>query len=239
MNIRQAVFNRISRRSYEKTPIDEEQLQILENAVNEVNGVGGINIQIKLDDPSPFSLGKSFALFSGACNYFVLIGEKDNTLDEEKLGYYGESLVLLATTLGLGTCWVVGTCDKDVIDVELKEDEEIKCVIVFGNVKPGETVREKTISKVVKRNIKDVKDMLSSYDIVPNWVVDGVRFAVKAPSSQNRQPVKFYCSEDFVVAKVKGNHRCDYIDLGIAKLHFEIGAREGTWEFGNGGVFKK
>lgn len=239
MNIRQAVFNRISRRSYEKTPIDEEQLQILENAVNEVNGVGGINIQIKLDDPSPFSLGKSFALFSGACNYFVLIGEKDNTLDEEKLGYYGESLVLLATTLGLGTCWVVGTCDKDVIDVELKEDEEIKCVIVFGNVKPGETVREKTISKVVKRNIKDVKDMLSSYDIVPNWVVDGVRFAVKAPSSKNRQPVKFYCSEDFVVAKVKGNHRCDYIDLGIAKLHFEIGAREGTWEFGNGGVFKK
>lgn len=239
MNIKQAVFDRISRRKFEKTPLEQVQIEQLDAALWEINRVGDLKVKMMLNDPKPFSMSKSFAVLSGAENYFVLIGERDNILEEEKLGYYGESLVLLSTTMGLGTCWIAGTYDSGLVDVELEDDEEIKCVIVFGNVKPGETMREKVISKVIKRNTKEVKDILSSHDVVPNWVVEGVRFAVRAPSSQNRQPVRFYCSEDYVVAKVKGNHRCDYIDLGIAKLHFEIGAGYGKWEFGNGGIFKK
>ena len=240
MNIKQAVFHRISRRKYENIPIRRSQLETFDSAVKEVNKVGNINIKMILNDPTPFSVTKSFAMISGAMNYFVLIGRTDSRLDEEKLGYYGESIVLLATTMGLGTCWVAGTYDKNAVNVDLKEDEEIKGIIVFGNVKPAETFKERTISKVVKRNYKDVKDLLSSNNsIVPNWVVEGVKYASKAPSAQNRQPVRFFCSDDFVIAKVSGEHRCDYLDLGIAKLHFEIGAGYGKWEFGNGGIFKK
>ncbi|MBQ9179184.1 MAG: hypothetical protein IJ132_00085 [Firmicutes bacterium] len=66
-----------------------------------------------------------------------------------------------------------------------------------------------------------------------------MRYAVKAPSAQTRQPVKFHCDGEAVTARVKEENRYDLVDLGIAKLHFEIGAGGGTWEFGNGGLFTK
>ncbi len=37
------------------------------------------------------------------------------------------------------------------------------------------------------------------------------------------------------MAKVKEE---EFFDLGIAKLHFEIGAGQGKWDFGNGGIFQ-
>lgn len=92
------------------------------------------------------------------------------------------------------------------------------------------TVREQMIAKGIHmRKSKEIKDMLVSETKVPNWVVEGMRCVVKAPSSRNRQPVMFYYSSGSVMAKVKEE---EFFDLGIAKLHFEIGAGQesGTLE---------
>ncbi len=239
MDLKKAVMNRISRRSYLPGPVEQLSLEKLEAAVWECNRTGGLGIKIVTGDPAPFEGKNSRGLLSGAENYLAMIMKKDDKDGEEKIGYYGESLVLLATGLDLGTCWVAGTYDSSLCDVSVGDDEILRCVIVFGNVKPGETMREKAISRTVKRNSKEIRDMLLSEVVVPNWVVDGVRCVIKAPSAQNRQPVRFVCGEDSVLAKVDLEHSNDLIDLGIAKLHFEIGAGGGTWNFGNGGVFIK
>lgn len=42
--------------------------------------------------------------FHGVENYLVMAGQKADNLDE-RIGYYGEQLVLLAQALGLNTCW--------------------------------------------------------------------------------------------------------------------------------------
>lgn len=239
MDLKSAILERISRRTYEKEPIADIDREKLEAAVWECNRSAGLHIQMKLGDGEAFSAAKSKGFLSGVENYFAMICKKDDPIGDEKIGYYGESLILLCTRLGLGSCWIAGTYDKNLCHVEVGEDEELRCVIVFGSVKPKESIKERAIAKSVKRNSKEIKDMLSAYDDVPNWVVDGVRYAVKAPSAQNRQPVKFFCDGESVFAKVKGDHKYDLIDLGIAKLHFEIGAGVGTWEFGNGGMFNK
>ena len=46
-----------------------------------------------------------YGKFRNANNYLVMAGKKADDLDE-RIGYYGEHLVLLAQALGLNTCWV-------------------------------------------------------------------------------------------------------------------------------------
>lgn len=55
----------------------------------------------------------------------------------------------------------------------------------------------------------------------------------------NAQPVKFIYKDNKVTAKVPEKINMQLVDLGIAKLHFELGAGGGKWEFGNGGTFCK
>ncbi len=239
MDLKRAIMERISRRAYLDTPVEKLKLEQLEAAVWECNRAGDLNIKVVTDDPAPFGAKNTYGMISGAKNYLAMIKKVGDPDGDEKLGYYGESLVLLATGLGLGTCWLAGTYNKSECNVKVEDDEVLRCVIVFGNVKDRETLKEKAISKTVKRNSKEIKDLLLSDVMVPNWAVDGVRYALRAPSAQNRQPVRFVCSEDAVLAKVDESHENDLIDLGIAKLHFEIGAGGGTWEFGNKGIFTK
>jgi hypothetical protein len=76
------------------------------------------------------------------------------------------------------------------------------------------------------RRSKEIKDMLRTSGDVENWIIEGMRCVVKAPSAMNMQPVIFTASDDMVSAKVRGKRAMEFFDLGIAKLHFEIGAGE-------------
>ena len=57
-----------------------------------------------------------YGKFSGVKNYIALIGKKSPSLDE-RCGYYGERLVLLAQQLGLNTCWVAMTHGKSAAEI--------------------------------------------------------------------------------------------------------------------------
>ncbi|MEG0392449.1 MAG: nitroreductase family protein [Anaerovoracaceae bacterium] len=239
MNLKKAIQERRSRRSYLDAPVAPLSIEKLEIAAWECNRSGKLNIQIITNDKEAFgNLKKTYGLFSGVTNYIALVGKKEDPNLCEKLGYYGESLVLLATTLGLGTCWVGATFDKEVCRCKVAEDEELQCVIAFGNVKLKDSLKEKAITKAIHRKSKEIKDMLKAIEQVPNWVVDGMRCVVKAPSARNRMPVMFYYSGGVVAARIKGESLYEFFDLGIAKLHFELGVGKGTWEFGNGGMFE-
>ncbi|MFR1240831.1 MAG: nitroreductase family protein, partial [Butyricimonas faecihominis] len=51
---------------------------------------------------------------------------------QEKLGYFGERLILEAVERNMGTCWVGGTFAKDALKPYVKEDEKLYCVIAIG-----------------------------------------------------------------------------------------------------------
>ncbi len=239
MDLKKAIAIRISRRSYRDGPLREDVLEQLRLGVEECNRRSGLNIRMILDDPAPFTLGGSRGMFHNAHNYFALVGDPSDPDMEEKMGYFGESLVLLATQLGLGTCWVAGTYDKQQCSCEIGPDETLRAVIVFGRVSVEPSVKEKMIRRSVVRRTKEIKDMLRAVGRAPNWVVQGMRCVVRAPSAVNRQPVSFFYADEAVTAKVPCDRATDMLDLGIAKLHFEIGAEQGSWNFGNGGVFTR
>ena len=148
-----------------------------------------------------------------------MAGKKAEDLDE-RVGYYGEHLVLLAQTLGLNTCWVGLSYSKVPGTYVLEEGEKIACYIAIGY---GET-------QGVGHKIKSVEKVSNASDATPSWFRKGVEAALLAPTAVNQQKFSF----EYVGVKdgrhqvraKKGFSMIGYtqMDLGIAKYHFEIGA---------------
>lgn len=236
-----AIDKRVSRRHFTKDPVLPMQITALQHAIDESNGSGGLDMKMIVGRGEPFSAKNSFGMFSGVQNYIILAGPENDKNCEEKLGYFGESIVLLAVSLGLATCWVGKTYNRELAAENVEPGEIMKCCIAFGNVKPGLSPKELAVSRGLKRNIREVKDRLYVEETPPNWVVAGMRSVVKAPSARNRQSTMFIYASDRVSAKIDMKNETDPYDLGIAKLHFEIGAGigKGSWDFGNGATYER
>jgi nitroreductase len=239
MELNKAIEMRCSRRTYIDKPIGKEKVRILEKLIEEVNKEGNLHLQLVLNDGKAFQgIRKSYGLFTGVQNYIALVGKEDEFF-REKIGYYGERVILEATRLGLGTCWVGGSFDKKSCNCSVEEGELLLAVIPIGNIPAEHTLKEKIIVKMARGKSKAVNEMYESDEVVPDWFEAGMEAVQKAPSAMNKQPVKFYCKNSIVTAGIEGGKDYQEIDLGIAKLHFEIGAKGGKWEWGNGAAFTK
>ena len=113
MDLIEAIQTRHSVRKYTDQPIEVAKLATLRNAIDEVNAQSGLNIQLVINEPKGFNglFISTYGQFSGVKNYIVMAAPKGKEW-EEKVGYYGEKLVLLAQTLGLNTCWAGLTYKK-------------------------------------------------------------------------------------------------------------------------------
>ena len=240
MDLTEAIRTRTSRRTYLETPLSKEVAGKLNEMIDEVNHQGNLSLKLVMNEPAAFGkLSKSYGMFKGVRNYILLIG-KSGADSKERLGYYGEKLVLLATQLGLGTCWVGGTFDRSIGDLYVQQGEFFSGVITIGNVEPDKSWKERSIFKVTHRKTKAISEMMKAEGEVPEWFLEGMRAVQKAPSAVNAQPVMFTHQKGIVSAyATSGNYGYEKVDLGIAKLHFELGAGGGTWELKDKGTFHK
>ena len=106
MTIQEAIQARHSVRAYKDQPLSEEIVKVLEDEIVKLNHEGQLHIQLICNEPKAFqgTMAK-YGKFRNANNYLVMAGKRAEDLDE-RVGYYGEHLVLLVQTLGLNTCWV-------------------------------------------------------------------------------------------------------------------------------------
>ena len=239
MNLEEAVEVRRSRRTYDPTPIDPASLEKLEQLIAQYSKEAGLRIELVLNNGDAFGgLLKSRGLFSGVRHYIGLIKTEGDPFSVEKLGYYGQLLMLNATAMGLGSCWVGGSFDRSSCPFTLLAEETIACVIVIGNAVEGFSIKEKLIQNIIHRKSKDFEEMYVSDCDVPAWFIAGMKAVQKAPSAINRQPVLFSYKSGKAGAGIEGTLDDGfYIDLGIAKCNFMIGAGGGTWAWGNHAEF--
>lgn len=225
MTLQEAIKERHSVRRFLHRPLPKEVTDALNAKMEECNRQGRLHIQLVTQETKAFSGIMSYGKFSGVENYFAMVGEKGEDLDE-RIGYYGEQLVLLAQTLGLNTCWVGLTYRKVNDAYEVGDGEKLACMIALGY---GE-------SQGVNHKIKSAEQVSNVGAESPEWFRRGVEAALLAPTAVNQQKFRFdYIGENAegqpVVKASKTFSMVGYtrMDLGIAKCHFEIGAGKGVF----------
>ena len=227
MTIQEAILARHSVRAYKEEPLTEDVVKVLENEISQVNQKSKLHIQLILNEPKAFQGAfAKYGKFRNVSNYLVLAGKKAEDLDE-RVGYYGEYLVLLAQTLGLNTCWVGLSYTKVPGTYVLDEGEKIACYIAIGY---GET-------QGTSHKIKTIEQVSNVSERTPLWFKKGVEAALLAPTAVNQQKFSFEYvgmkeGHHLVHAK-KGFSMIGYtqMDMGIAKYHFEIGAGKENFEW--------
>ena len=220
MTIREAIRARNSVRQYREQPLEPACAAALEEAIARINREAGLRFQLVLNEPKAFSSFLAhYGRFRGVSNYFALVGPDGPELDE-KCGYYGEELVLLAQTLGLNTCWVQLTYKKIPGAFEVGPGERLTVVIAVGyGQNQGVPHRNKAVEKLYRADGE-----------IPDWFRAGMESALLAPTAVNQQRFLLTLSGREVRAEALRGP-CTKIDLGIVKYHFEQGAGRENFEW--------
>lgn len=208
----EAIKNRHSVRNYENRKIDVEKLTKLNEKIDELNKKGNLHFQLIEDAGDTFNklLNKAMGLGS-APSVIACVGPDDQTVDE-RVGYYGEQLVLFAQKLGLNTCWA-GTFNRKNIGAEVSDKEKLVISIAIGyGANQGKEHKSKTIDQIIVSN-----------EDRPYWFNYGVEMALLAPTAINQQKFQIVYNQGDVQFRDKGGV-LSQVDLGIVKYHFEVGS---------------
>lgn len=168
--------------------------------------------------------------------YAVIVAKRGTPMELE--GYMGEALVLEATAMGLGTCWLGAGFYPDVIhrNVNLQNDEAVHCVIALGKVDALPEFKPK------RRDVQAVCGMTEGQlGELGAWQKDAVLAARLAPSAINQQPWKIAADKASVsiLERPVLYGKFAPLDRGICMLHAAVGAlhagREATFKKVDGG----
>lgn len=210
----EAIQARHSVRKYKDKKIEKEKATKLKELIDDCNKEGKLHLQLCEDAGNTYNrlLNKAMGLGS-APSVIACIGPDDETLDE-RVGYYGEKIVLYAQQLGLNTCWA-GTFNKKNLPVKEEAGERLVLTIAIGYGEDGGRVRKS----------KSEDQVSSGKSEKPEWFRKGVQMALLAPTAVNQQKFEIVLKDDDSVEFVDKGGILSKVDLGIVKYHFEVGAR--------------
>ena len=258
MPITEIIKKRFSCRTYADKPIEEETLRKLKDIMNSLPaGPFGGKPRLTLinsDSSSPQEwkqLG-TYGVIKNA-RMFVAGAIKDTANAMEDYGYCKELLILRATELGLGTCWLGGTFNSSSFArvINLRKDETLPTISPIGYPAPKKSFTEKMMRGVAGADKRKPWSELFFADnfftpltqtqaAIYAGALENIRIA---PSASNKQPWRvlyetkqnffhFYLSRTFSY-KLMGIVSMQDIDLGIAMSHFALTLQEldikGKW----------
>lgn len=244
-----AIHKRVSVRSYAGRSVDPallEQLLVfarsrdtLTEDAPRIDLISGVE---QVEQVLTFMVG-SYGLVQNAPHLLVGILPEESDTARIDLGFVLEQVVLEATRLGLGTCWITGSYDaKQAGDaVELEAGEVAAAVCALGY--PAEQGYGRLHTTIIRRlagghKRKPLTDIVFSARWGESWtpeeadpiLVTVLKHARLAPSAHNGQPWRFIVdAEDITLALVKPR----FIDAGIVMSHVSLVAatvdRPGRW----------
>ena len=214
MTLQEAIVARHSVRQYQEKPIEAGIIKRLNDEIALCNQEGGLHIQLVLNEPKAFTGGMvKYGRFVGVRNYMAMVGPKGA---DEKVGYYGERIVLLAQTLGLNSCWVGLSVGKQPDRYTIAAGEKLHCVIAIGY---GAT-------QGVQHPMRPMENFIKINGTMPEWFRRGMEAAILAPTAVHQQKFEFELVDDHTVAARTRFSLVGWakLDLGIVKYNFEVAA---------------
>jgi nitroreductase len=261
-----AINRRVSVRAYSDQPIGKEKEQKILDLLNSENkGPFGNEVRFAMIDLTEAernetkSLG-TYGFISGA-KIYVVSAVKGSTGAMEDLGYCLEKVILAATSLGLGTCWMGGTFNRANFArrIKVSDDEVVPAISPIGYARDKRTVRERLLRRLAKSDQrKPWEELFFDGDLNTPLargsagkyagVLDCVRLG---PSASNNQPWRivkqssesafhFYLKRTWGYDKFNARIDLQRVDMGIAMCHFDLEAKEiglaGRWVAANPGL---
>lgn len=253
---------RFSCRNYLKQPIEVETLAHLTDFITSIqSGPLGNQMRFELvsatdtDAKALKGLG-TYGFIKGATGFVVgAMHEQGKALED--FGYLMEMIILQATDLGLGTCWLGGTFTKSRFakKIDLAADEIIPAVTSLGYIEKAPRWADGKIRAAAgsDHRLPWEKLFFNSQLGAPLAESSAGDYGIPlqmvrlAPSASNRQPwriVKDGRAWHFYLRRTRGYRDSKYakmlkmadlqrIDIGIAMSHFEMTAGElgllGSW----------
>ncbi len=240
-----AIPERHSTRSFRKETVDEEVLGSLAYTCGR-STLPGVRCALVSQPAERVLRGVlgSYGAITGAAAFMAFIGDQEHPQMQENLGYLGEAMILEATTLQLGTCWVGGFFREEEVKrfITLQPNERVVCVCPVGYPMLRLGLKDMLYKRLAHSNQRKALGEIAGgigQERWPEWVRSGLDAARIAPSAVNRQPWHFEVAENSVALSAIGQDATETklgkrLDCGIAMLHFELGARhtgiKGEWE---------
>ncbi len=218
-----AVKRRSSCRAYAGTPGGAD-FAALSYALGRYR-LPGVRIALTPVDESFFTSTPLGTKRITGCRMMAAVIIDGTPLSRIHAGIVGESFVLEATSLGLGTCWVSGSSRRKELRVPIKPHEAVLCVIAVGQpaaplVSPP-TRHRKSPEHFCRGNFRDW----------PEELTDAVALIQAAPSAMNMQPwvLSVGPQEEFILDAADRAQ----LDAGIALCHAELALETPhVWYFG-------
>ncbi len=240
----EAIAQRHSRRRFLETRIETRKLDQLGKLIAELNGLAeACRVElVPSHDGGIFSgIRGGYGVIKGAPSYIAFIGTPEKENSYEQLGYIGQAVVLEATRLELGTCWVSGTFDAGAAtkDLEIERQEQVVAVSPLGYPKDGHTLSEKVMSGLAGSRKRKSLEQMCVGELLgrwPDWAKIAAEAGRLAPSALNRQPWVFRFEADRLSVETDdggastssgglGKKYSKRLDCGIALRHLAVGAQ--------------
>jgi nitroreductase len=259
-SIQKIIEKRTSIRTYTSQLIEKSKKDELNDFISGiVSGPFGNKVKFKFieldqkDINEMKSLG-TYGMIRGAYLYLVGTVEKGNMCFED-FGYCMEKIILKATDMGLGTCWIGASFDKSKLAkrIMLSVNEYLPAISPIGYESDKQNLKTNIMQKVLNvRKRKSTKDLFyennSDSPISDEFlnkyknIFESVRLG---PSAGNLQPWRiildktknifhFYMNEIKIYNNMFRGVHLQNLDMGIAMFNFEAVALEsglkGEWK---------
>ena len=210
-----AIKDRHSVRNYRPDRIEDSKVEKIRQMIDELNKEGNLHLQFIENAGNTYNklLNRAMGLGS-APSVIACVGADDETLDQ-RVGYFGERLVLELQEMGLNTCWA-GTFNRKTIPAEVGGGERLVISIAVGYGKDhGKPHKSKSAEQVIVAEGER-----------PYWFNRGVEMALLAPTAVNQQKFQIRLNADNSVDIVDKGGVLSQVDVGIVIRHFEIGSEK-------------
>ena len=248
--IHNAIESRTSTRTFQKRPLDHNDLEMISAYLNQPeNRIGPFGnrpeyeLIIETEEREKDTIG-TYGIIKNPQGY-ILGG---CTTDPQALFDYAfvlENMALYLTEIGIGTCWLGGRFKKQqaMSHLTLADDEVIPAISPIGYPEENRRLKEKVMRKVLHAKNRKPADELFFYELFGQPLGDRASIFQQAlhyvrigPSAQNKQPWRLIFNADrtqvhFYIVTALADHplyMCppEYLDIGIAYNHFKAGVDE-------------
>ncbi len=255
-----SIKKRVSCRTYKNNPLTEiDQQRLKDFFLTNVQGPFGNRVRFELielagkERDEIKTLG-TYGFIKGASLFIVGAVVKGDRAMED-YGYCMEKNILVATHLGLGTCWLGGTFNRSASASRINKrgDEVVPAITPVGYPTEKKSMMDRTIRFFAKSNSRRAWEELFFCGDTRSPLTRGIARAYElplecvriGPSASNRQPWRCVKERDndvfhFYISRTPGyggrypDVSLQDIDMGIAMCHFEVALQEmnlkGSWE---------